>query len=216
MEDRKELRKLLEDTLESLDEKEELLRRLDVIEQCLEKLNEKIDKLGEKLDSKKSKADWDQIFEKIKGGTSPKTTGNPPWATPNDWGKRDYYNRVWGCLDGKDHEYPSPWMAIVPPSCKKCGKSAPDMNSTCWHPSVKGIGGLTTSYTDSKIYLDDSKEQSLKLSDTLHNVINAPIVPEGAGIVTDSGMAMNNNKLYNSTYGLTTKPKQENNPYRKF
>ena len=28
------------------------------------------------------------------------------------------------CTDGSFHNYPSPWMATVPPSCTKCGKQA--------------------------------------------------------------------------------------------
>lgn len=28
------------------------------------------------------------------------------------------------CSDGGLHEYPNPWMGIVPPSCKKCGKQS--------------------------------------------------------------------------------------------
>jgi hypothetical protein len=29
------------------------------------------------------------------------------------------------------HEYPNPWMATIPPSCKKCGKQAPTWTVTC-------------------------------------------------------------------------------------
>lgn len=26
------------------------------------------------------------------------------------------------CWDGKEHEYPTPWLSVTPPHCKKCGK----------------------------------------------------------------------------------------------
>lgn len=30
-----------------------------------------------------------------------------------------------GCVDGHIlHDYPSPWMATIPPNCKRCGKQA--------------------------------------------------------------------------------------------
>lgn len=35
---------------------------------------------------------------------------------------------IGGCAAGGICEYPSPWMAIIPPSCTKCGKQA--MSST--------------------------------------------------------------------------------------
>lgn len=38
---------------------------------------------------------------------------------------------VWE-IDPCVHEYPSPWLATVPPSCKKCGKqAAPNWAITC-------------------------------------------------------------------------------------
>jgi hypothetical protein len=37
---------------------------------------------------------------------------------------------VWE-IDPCVHEYPNPWMATIPPSCKKCGKQAPTWTVTC-------------------------------------------------------------------------------------
>lgn len=28
------------------------------------------------------------------------------------------------CSDGGQHDYPNPWFATIPPSCKKCGKQS--------------------------------------------------------------------------------------------
>ena len=36
-----------------------------------------------------------------------------------------------GCSDGGLHDYPTPWGATVPPTCKKCGKTAASTVVTC-------------------------------------------------------------------------------------
>jgi hypothetical protein len=35
------------------------------------------------------------------------------------------------CVDGGSHEYPSPWHAITPAPCKKCGKLSQNYVITC-------------------------------------------------------------------------------------
>ena len=41
------------------------------------------------------------------------------------------------------HEYPSPWFGIVPPSCTKCGKSSSGL-STRWFTGtiIDGVGSV--------------------------------------------------------------------------
>ena len=34
------------------------------------------------------------------------------------------------CIDGGQHNYPSPWMGIFPPACNKCGKQGPQYTIT--------------------------------------------------------------------------------------
>lgn len=48
---------------------------------------------------------------------------------------------------GQVCEYPSPWGATVPPSCKKCGMSAQPLIVTS-HTTAKldGLNNLTTAY----------------------------------------------------------------------
>lgn len=36
------------------------------------------------------------------------------------------------------HDYPTPWMGIVPPNCRKCGFQAPHYTVTCLNKAVFG------------------------------------------------------------------------------
>ena len=39
--------------------------------------------------------------------------------------------RGWSAQEACQHDYPSPWMATVPPHCKKCGQQAQSVQVTC-------------------------------------------------------------------------------------
>lgn len=214
--DRKELRKLLQDALEGLGEKEELVERLSKIEKKLEKLDaldKKLDKIIKALEKPAKVRDpLEDLLEKIEREKAGKPWGNPPWSTPPNW--PPYRATFDSCSMGGEHEYPSDWACILPASCKKCGKTAPNLYGTAtgkgWQDGLQSWHA-----TSSELYLDDPSPR-LKLSDSTHEALNNPVVPEGASIVSNDRVTTSEGpSLARRHFGLTAKPRDKNNAYWK-
>lgn len=209
--DRKELRKLLEDALQGLGEKEELVERLAKIEKKIDALDKKLDKLNKALDKPAKDDPLQKILDKIE---REREKGNPPWSLPPNW--PPYRATFETCPMGGEHEYPSDWACILPAPCKKCGKTAPNLYGTTGKGWQDGLQSWHA--TSSEHYLDDPHGKSLRLSETLHESLNSPIVPEGASIVSNDRVTTSEgvSQTRETHFGLTAKPRDKNNVYWKF
>ena len=64
-------------------------------------------------------------------------------SIPSIWPLHPQYAPPW--QQSCQHEYPNPWMATVPPTCKKCGISAPSYTITS--TDITGYVPLGTAIT---------------------------------------------------------------------
>jgi hypothetical protein len=58
-----------------------------------------------------------------------------------------------GCVGGSACEYPNPWMGIIPPHCKKCGKQA-----TNWLTITNGTGDTLVGSTNGNVSINNTTD----------------------------------------------------------